>query len=144
MCSSDLFVQPNSSLTIGRDRRHYVELDKDNLVIGEYDKAPRQKAAVDKSVNNIHSFRDGRKVFTEEQVKIETARCLDCGTSVVDQNKCIGCGVCTTKCEFDAIHLYRERPECSKMVVAEEKMKSILPYMLKRQLKITFSPKKAK
>ncbi len=138
------FVQPNSSLTIGRDRRHYVELDKDNLVIGEYDKAPRQKAAVDKSVNNIHSFRDGRKVFTEEQVKIETARCLDCGTSVVDQNKCIGCGVCTTKCEFDAIHLYRERPECSKMVVAEEKMKSILPYMLKRQLKITFSPKKAK
>lgn len=138
------FVQPNSSMTIGRDRRHYVELDKDNLEIGEYDKAPRQKAAIDKSVNNIHSFRDGRKVFTEEQVKIETARCLDCGASIVDQNKCIGCGVCTTKCEFDAIHLYRERPECSKMVVAEEKMKTILPYMLKRQLKITFSPKKAK
>ena len=56
------------------------------------------------------------KVFlTEEQVKKETARCLGCGASVVDENRCIGCGVCTTKCEFDAIHLYRENPECSTM-----------------------------
>ena len=65
-----------------------------------------------------------------------TARCLGCGASVVDPNKCIGCGVCTTKCAFDAIKLYRERPECSKMVVSEDKVKALLPYMAKRQVKI--------
>jgi ferredoxin len=75
-------------------------------------------------------------VFTEEQVKAETARCLSCGATIVDENKCIGCGVCTTKCEFDAISIERERPECSKMVVAENKLKSIFPYMIKRNIKI--------
>ena len=59
----------------------------------------------------------------------------------IDADKCIGCGVCTTKCEFDAIHLYREHPECSKMMKAEDKMKGILPYMLKREFKIRFTKK---
>ena len=79
-------------------------------------------------------------MLTEEQVKIETSRCLGCGATIVDANRCVGCGVCTTKCEFDAIHLYRERPECSTMYKAEDKLKAILPYMLKREIKI----KKAK
>lgn len=136
------FVQPNSSLTIGRNRREYIELDKKNLKLEEYDKSSRQTAGVDESINIKKSFRDPRRTFTEEQIKIETARCLDCGASIVDANKCIGCGVCTTKCDFDAIHLYRERPECSKMYVAEDKMKAILPYMLKRAIKIKFSRKK--
>ena len=71
----------------------------------------------------------------------------ECGVHVppeiaeIDPNKCIGCGVCTTKCEFDAIHLYREHPECSKMMKAEDKMKGILPYMLKREFKIRFTKK---
>jgi Fe-S-cluster-containing hydrogenase component 2 len=69
-------------------------------------------------------------------VRAETARCLSCGASVVDPNKCIGCGLCTTKCGFDAIHLHRERPECSTMIKAEDKMKAILPYMVKRQFRI--------
>ena len=59
---------------------------------------------------------------------------------VVDENKCIGCGVCTTKCEFDAIKLHREHPECSTMVNSDDKMKAILPYMIKRKIAI----KKAK
>ena len=80
--------------------------------------------------------------FTEEQVKKETARCLGCGASVVDPNKCIGCGVCTTKCAFDAIRLHRERPECSKMYACEDKMKAILPYMIKREFKIKRAAKK--
>ena len=74
--------------------------------------------------------------MTEEQVKIETSRCLGCGATIVDKNRCIGCGICTTKCEFDAIHIKRERPECSKMVKSEDKMKAILPYMIKREFKI--------
>ena len=65
---------------------------------------------------------------------------LDVGASVVDENKCIGCGVCTTKCEFDAIKLHREHPECSTMVNSDDKMKAILPYMIKRKIAI----KKAK
>ena len=63
------------------------------------------------------------------------------GASVVDPNKCIGCGVCTTKCGFDAIHLFRERPECSTMVPIEDKLKAVLPYMVKRGLKIKFGKK---
>ena len=74
--------------------------------------------------------------FTEEQVKAETARCLGCGASVVDPNKCIGCGICTTRCAFDAIHLHRDLPECSTMRSAEDKMKGILPYMIKRKIRI--------
>ena len=74
--------------------------------------------------------------LTEEQVKIETARCLGCGATIVDPNRCIGCGVCTTKCAFDAISLHRDRPECSKMTVAEDKFKHILPYMVKKAFKV--------
>ena len=135
------FVQPHSSLTIGRNRRQFIELDKENIKLEEYDNSSRQIPGVDESIDRHRSFRDPKKVFTEEQVKIETARCLGCGASVVDENKCIGCGVCTTKCEFDAIHLHRELPECSTMRRSEDKMKAILPYAAKRGLKIKFGRK---
>jgi ferredoxin len=104
-------------------------------VIDSYDNSGRQQPKPTKNVKPF-SFRDNDKLLTEEQVKTETARCLGCGATIVDPNKCIGCGVCTTKCEFDAIYLNRERPECSKMVKSEDKMKSILPYMIKREIKI--------
>ncbi len=135
------FVQPDSSLTIGRNRRKFVELDKENLDISEYDNGARQVPGMDKTMDAKHSFRDAHLTFTEEQVKAETARCLGCGASVVDENKCIGCGVCTTKCEFDAIHLFRENPDCSRMVKSEDKMKAILPYAAKRAIKIKFGRK---
>lgn len=135
------YVQPNSSLVIGRNRRQFIELDKEDIVLETYDNSSRQVPGMDESIDYKHSFRDAHQLFTEEQVKTETARCLGCGASVVDENKCIGCGVCTTKCEFDAIHLYREHPECSKMMKAEDKMKGILPYMLKREMKIRFGKK---
>ena len=129
------FVHEGHSLTLGRDLRQFVELDKDDVVIEEFDNAKRQipgrKAGIAKD-----SFRDLRSVFTEEQVKAEAARCLGCGATVVDENKCIGCGLCTTKCEFDAIHLSRDLPEMSTMRKAEDKLKGILPYALKRTIKI--------
>lgn len=133
------FVQPNTSLTIGRNRRDFIALDKENISVAQYDTGDRQVPGVDKSIDQKHSFRDAHLTYTEAQVKAETARCLGCGASVVDPNKCIGCGVCTTKCAFDAIHLHRELPAASKMVRSEDKMKSILPYMLKRQIKIRFN-----
>ena len=58
----------------------------------------------------------------------------------MDTNRCIGCGICTTKCKFDAITLHRDCPEASNMRVAEKKFKYILPYAAKRGVKILFSP----
>ena len=136
------FVQ-NATLTIGRNRRQFIELDKENVLIpASYDNTPRQQIGYNDALRK--TFRDERVAFTEEQVKKETARCLGCGASIVDPNKCIGCGVCTTKCAFDAITLHRERPECSTMYSAEDKMKAILPYMVKRQIKIRRAARKAK
>ena len=83
-----------------------------------------------------NSFTDFHKTLTEEQVKVETSRCLSCGASVVDPNRCIGCGLCTTRCEFDAIHLYRDHPECTNMRRAEDKITGLLGYALKRGIKI--------
>lgn len=135
------FVQPHSSLTIGRNRRQFIELDKDNILVENYDNSSRQIPGRDDSFDRKKTFRDPSKTFTEEQVKTETARCLSCGASVVDENKCIGCGVCTTKCEFDAIHLYREFPEASRMVPSEDKLKHILPYGAKQAIKVKLSGK---
>ena len=75
-------------------------------------------------------------MFTEEQVKAETARCLGCGATIVDENKCIGCGLCTTRCEFDAIHLLRDHPQNSDMRRAEDKVGGLLGYAAKRAFKI--------
>jgi NADPH-dependent glutamate synthase beta subunit-like oxidoreductase len=138
------FVQPHSSLTIGRNRRQFVELDKNNILVEQYDNSSRQIPGTRKDIDHKKSFRDAKLPFTEEQVKIETARCLGCGASVVDPNKCIGCGVCTTKCEFDAIKLHRERPECSNMIPSEKKLPYVLGNGAKQALKIKFSGKKEK
>ena len=136
------FVQPHSSLTIGRNRRDFIELNKEDVLVENYDNSSRQIPGKDASIDHKKSFRDASTGFTEEQVKAEVARCLGCGASVVDTNRCVGCGVCTTKCEFDAIHLYRELPECSTMRKSEDKLKYVLPYGAKQAIKIKFSKKK--
>ena len=101
------YVHPGQSLTIGRDRLTYRAFDKDNVdfdtVRRDCDAAQRQVPGKDAA--KALTFRDDRCTFTEAQVKAETARCLGCGQSFVDPNKCLGCGVCTTRCKFDAIHL---------------------------------------
>lgn len=128
-------------MTIGRNHWEFHELDKDNIRVESYDNSSRQIEGVDPAVE-AKSFKDAHKTLTEEQVKIETARCLGCGATIVDENKCIGCGVCTTKCEFDAITLHRDRPECTRMVTAEDKFKEIIPYQLKRAARIVTHKKK--
>ena len=135
------FVQPHSSLTIGRNRRDFIELDKENILVENYDNSSRQIPKKNNDIDHKKSFRDASLGFTEEQVKAEVARCLGCGASIVDTNKCIGCGVCTTKCEFDAIRLHRELPECSTMRTSEEKLKYVLSYGAKQAIKIKFSKK---
>lgn len=135
------FVQPGSSLTIGRNPNYYKELDKTDILVENYDNTGRQTPGHNEAIDK-KSFRDSKLVFTEEQVKAETARCLGCGASIVDPNKCVGCGLCTTRCEFDAIHLSRDIPEASTMRKAEDKLKYILPNGAKQAIKIKFSRKK--
>lgn len=100
------FVQPGQSLVYGRDRREYIALDKQNIVVESYDTTRRQLAG--HNAKNRKTFKDTRVTFTEEQLKKETERCLGCGAVQVDQYMCVGCGQCTTKCRFDAISLVKK------------------------------------
>ena len=136
------YVHENCTLTIGRNRRDFVELDKNNISVDSYDTSKRQIPAKADEKAQAATFRDLSHSLTEEQVKAETSRCLSCGASVVDPNKCIGCGVCTTKCVFDAIHLHREIPGASVMRASEDKLKYILPNMVKQSIKVKFAKKK--
>ena len=131
-------VRYNASLTIGRDRRYFLCLDKSNLDVGAYDHAGRQTVGMDESIDYKNSFRDAHKTFTEEQVKIETSRCLSCGATIVDSARCIGCGICTTKCEFDAIHLVRDHPQNTNYRRAEDKVTGLAKYAIPRMFKILF------
>ena len=128
------YVQ-HGHMTIGRNRRDFIELNKSEIVVESYDNSSRQTAEDSPQKSR---FAEYHGTLTEEQVRKETARCLGCGASVVDENRCIGCGVCTTKCGFDAIHLHREHPEASIMHTSENKFDGILPYMVKRAGKIVF------
>ena len=135
------YVQ-HGHMTIGRNRRDFIELNKSDILVEQYDNSSRQEPGVVVTKSNFEEYHG---TLTEEQVKKETARCLSCGASVVDENRCIGCGICTTKCAFDAIHLHREHPEASVMRTSENKFDGILPYMIKRSGKILISglsPKK--
>ncbi len=141
MVSIKRFIHPGQSLTLARDRREFIELDRDNIRIESYDNAERQVPGM-KPGEASKTYEDLRLPLTEEQVKAEANRCLKCGATVVDTNRCIGCGLCTTRCEFDAIHLSRDLPENTRMLTAEEsKLKAILPYALKREIKIRMGKK---
>jgi NADPH-dependent glutamate synthase beta subunit-like oxidoreductase/NAD-dependent dihydropyrimidine dehydrogenase PreA subunit len=104
------FAWEGQSLTYGRDRREYRSLDKGGLdakaLAAGFDDTPRQKAGHDSA--SARSAKDARLTFTEEQLRLETQRCLGCGAVQVDAAICVGCGMCTTKCGFDAIKLIRK------------------------------------
>ena len=136
------FVHEGLTLTIGRNRRVFKALDKEHVDLSSYDTASRQAPAEPAAEETRVTFRDLRGTLTEDQIKEEANRCLSCGATIVDENKCIGCGICTTKCEFDAIKLYREHPDASRMWKSEDKMKVILPYMLKRRGRIKRAEKR--
>lgn len=101
------FVQPGQSLIIGRSRREYHALDKEQIDFEGYDRVARQSVKHVEQDGNKDKFKDPRLTFTEEQVQKETQRCLSCGATVVNEYMCVGCGSCTTKCKFDAISLVR-------------------------------------
>ena len=130
------FVQNGQSLVFGRDNQSYVMFDKDNLaeVVG-YDGTSRQHTAhIDGKVSKA-TFKDLRGVLTEEQIKKETSRCLGCGATKVDEYLCVGCGACTTRCKFDAIHL--ERVYDVKGYDIANLPKEVMKNVVTRKVKIT-------
>ena len=121
------FVNNGQHLMIHRNTRHFEALNKDDIVLPaeSYKKPARQIREIDEAKKLTMDYEI--KQFSEEQIKKEAERCLKCGRSVVDQNKCIGCGMCTVQCKFDAIHLIR-RPDgdlYSRMMRAEDKFLGI-------------------
>ena len=135
MVSINRYVHEGQSLTIGRDLREFIELDRDDIRIESYDNADRQRPGF-KEGDAKSTFSDLREPLSEEQVRKEANRCLKCGATTVDLNQCVGCGLCTTRCEFDAIHLHRDIPHAADMHTAEEMMKCVGPYALKRGIRI--------
>ena len=78
------YVQPHSSLTIGRNRRDFIELDKNNIKVESYDNSSRQIPGTDNSFDHKKSFRDAniydgekiakpieKEIFTEERYNDE-------------------------------------------------------------------------
>lgn len=128
------FVHPGQSLTIGRTKRDYRALDTANLEINGYDRLPRQRACHGDEHKCKETFMDSRGTFTEEQVKKETERCLGCGATVVDEYLCVGCGVCTTKCKFDAISLVRKYD--AEGVELREIKPAVVKHAIKRKVRI--------
>jgi NADPH-dependent glutamate synthase beta chain and related oxidoreductases len=121
------------NLTISREREYHA-FDKENLNMDGYDSVPRQRAIHVDGSKSKETFMDLRVTFTEEQMKKETERCLGCGAVVVDQYQCVGCGVCTTKCKFDAISL--ERKYDSSGVEFKEMKTTVIKHVIKRQVRI--------
>lgn len=126
------YVQHGVNMKTGRDWRQLKELNKDDIVLPSYDNIPRQQHDVDSETAKMRPFSDPREVFTEEQVKAETSRCLSCGATVIDEHKCIGCGLCTTRCKFDAIEFNRTNPKNSNMLPFEDRYKSMIGNQIKR------------
>jgi NADPH-dependent glutamate synthase beta subunit-like oxidoreductase/Fe-S-cluster-containing hydrogenase component 2 len=129
------YVQPGQSLIIGRDRKEYHALDKENLELQGYDCSSRQSIGHVDGNKSRKTFKDLRRTFTEEQIKKETERCLSCGATVVDEFLCVGCGQCTTKCKFDAISLVRKYD--GEGVAYEDIKPVVIKQILKRKVKIT-------
>jgi len=126
------FVWAGHDLILGRDRREYQELDKNNLDVRSYDNTSRQKPGHIAEYEG--SFKDTRATMTETQVKAESGRCLGCGAASVNPNKCIGCGVCTTHCKLNAITLSKVRNDFG---VTYEKLPLVIgKYTVKREGKI--------
>ena len=110
------------------------------MIVNGYDNTPRQRVA--HTPKDKKAFKDTRLTFTEEQIKKETKRCLDCGVTFIDENICLGCGVCAFKCKFDAITLTKKFDEPG--VPFEKFKRKVMTHALKRQAKIAIKAVKNK
>lgn len=128
------YVHEGQTLTLGRARKDYLALSKEKLLLTDYDKNIRQKVKTLSPDKAARTFDDPRGNLTEEQMLKETARCLGCGAVEVEEYMCVGCGICTTKCKFDAIRLERVRDVPG--LDYDKLMPMLAPVLLKRVGKI--------
>ena len=97
-------------------------------------KRPMQDASL-----RIQNFDDVEFTYTDRQFHEETLRCLGCGCAVIDEDLCVGCGICTTKCKFDAIRLEktldnRNKPYYQTLMVAVGNAPATLGRLAKKKL----------
>ncbi|WP_434296226.1 FAD-dependent oxidoreductase [Clostridium sporogenes] len=121
------------NLTISRERE-YRALDKENVNMDGYDRLPRQRPLHVEGKESKVTFKDLRGTFSEEQIRKETKRCLGCGAVVVDQYQCVGCGMCTIRCKFDAISLIRKYD--SSGLEFKDMKPAVIKHVIKRQGRI--------
>lgn len=131
------FVHPGHSLTIARNLRNFKALDKGDIVIPEEKRHVPERQFNENDESKTKTMHDNRIGLSEEQVKLEASRCLSCGRTVVDEKKCIGCGLCTTRCKFDAIHLNRTHPEFAHYINGDYAKQAVLKHGIKRAAKLT-------
>ncbi len=132
-------AHPGQSLTIGRAQNPYLAsyaLDADNVSVEGFDSAGRVEPREEKPSDPM---RDGRLPYNEEECRKEASRCLKCGRTYVDETMCVGCGLCTTRCLFDAIKLVRRFD--AQGVPYEKSTINAAPHLLSRNLKIVFTGK---
>ncbi len=99
--------------------REFKALDKDKAEFSSYEAMKRQRPKPVNFKEATGTLKDLRATLTEEQIAKEANRCLGCGVSIVDPYLCIGCGICYTKCEFDAIRLKKTRDVTPPETMAE-------------------------
>jgi ferredoxin len=128
------FVQRGQSLVYGRSKHAYMSLDRDSVDFKSYDSVKRERCQTKEIKNLNNNFEDPRGVLTEAQIAIETSRCLKCGISIVDEWMCVGCGQCTTKCQFDAISLVKTQNIHG--VDFPDLKKAVIKNVIKRKFKI--------
>ena len=118
-----------------RREREYKPFNKEQADYSSFDTMPRQRPI---SVNHNEAkqtFKDLRVDLTEEQIKKEAGRCLGCGITIVDPWMCIGCGVCATKCEFDALKL-KKVSEVYPAATSADYVNDVRTYAMERNKRI--------
>lgn len=128
------FVNRGQDLEYGRNRKDFVSFDKHQVDFSGYDHVKRERSHVKHLDKVVGDFTDPRGILTEAQVIQETARCLSCGVTIVDEFMCVGCGACTTRCKFEAITLVRKYDEVG--VDFPDLKPIVIKHVIKRKVKI--------